>query len=83
VDVTRDETERAELIAALHQSVAFGEGMLELNERLLDALSPGDNPPDAEAIEYMRAGPRRWQEQMTMLRQRLASVTIDPPNRPQ
>jgi hypothetical protein len=29
-----DDTERAELIAALQQSVTFGEGMLELNERL-------------------------------------------------
>jgi hypothetical protein len=40
-----DETERAELIAALHQSVAFGEAMPELNERLLDALSPGASRP--------------------------------------
>jgi hypothetical protein len=29
-----------------------------LNERLLEALLPGANPPDAEEIEYMRA--RRW-----------------------
>jgi hypothetical protein len=31
----------------------------------------------------MRAGLRRWQEQMTKLRQRMASVTIEPPDRPQ
>jgi hypothetical protein len=51
-----DETERPELIAALHQCVAFADGMLALNERLLDALSPGANLPNAEEIEYMRAG---------------------------
>jgi hypothetical protein len=76
-----DETERAQLIAALHQSVAFGEGMLELNELLLDALSSGANPPDAEDIEYMRAGLRRWQEQIEKLRQRVASLMIEPANR--
>ena len=78
-----DDTERAELIAALHQSVTFGEGMLELNERLLDALTSDANRPDADEIEYLRSGLRRWQEQMTKLRQRLASLTIEPPDRPQ
>jgi hypothetical protein len=29
--------------------------MLDLNQRLLDALSPGANPPDADDIESMRA----------------------------
>jgi hypothetical protein len=56
-----DEDERAELIAALQQSAVFNEGMLTLNERLLEALSPGANPPDAEEIEYMRAALGRWQ----------------------
>jgi hypothetical protein len=77
------EDERAELIAALHQSTVFNEGMLELNVRLLDALSPGANPPDAEEIEYMRAALGRWQEQMTTLRQRMASLTVEPPHRTQ
>jgi len=78
-----DDTERAELIAALHQSAAFGEGMLELNERLLDALTSNADRADGEEIEYLRAALGRWQEQMTTLRQRLASMTIEPPNRPQ
>jgi hypothetical protein len=39
-----DETERAELIAALHQSATFAEGLLDLNERLLDALTRGPEP---------------------------------------
>ena len=40
-----DETERAELIAALHQAAVFGEGLLDLNERLLDALHNGRESP--------------------------------------
>jgi len=59
------------------------EGMLKLNGRLLHALSPGANPPDAEEIEYMRAAPGRWQEQMAKLRQRMASITIEPSGRTQ
>ena len=70
-----DEDQRAELIAALRQSTVLGEGMLDLNERLLDALSPGANRPDADEIESMRVSLKRWQEQMTKLRQRIASLT--------
>jgi hypothetical protein len=40
-----DGTERAELIAALHQAATFREGP---NERLLDALATGDNRPDVK-----------------------------------
>jgi hypothetical protein len=46
--------------------------MLDLNQRPLDAFSPGANPPDADEIEYMRAALGRWQEQMAKLRQRMA-----------
>jgi len=35
--VNVDETERAELIAALHQAATFAEALLDLNERLFDA----------------------------------------------
>ena len=59
-----DETERAELVAALQQSATFGEGMLDLNERLLDALDSDANRPTAEDLAYLRAGldygGRRW-----------------------
>jgi hypothetical protein len=37
VAVNVDETERAELIAALHQAATFAEALLDLNTRLLDA----------------------------------------------
>ena len=38
-----DETERAELIAALDQAATFAEALLGLNERLLDALTTDEN----------------------------------------
>jgi len=47
-----DQTERAELIAALHQSATFGEGMLDLNERLLDALDSDVNRPTVGVIRF-------------------------------
>jgi hypothetical protein len=64
-----DKTERAELIAALHKAATFGEGLLDLNERLLAALTTGVNRPDAEELEYLRAGLSRWREQLATLRQ--------------
>jgi hypothetical protein len=76
-----DETERAELIAALHQSATFGEGMLDLNERLLDALASEANRPTTEDLAYLRAGLERWRAQMATLRQRLVGLTIEPPDR--
>ena len=78
-----DETERAELIAALHQAATFGEGLLDLNERLLVALTTGENRPDLEELQYLRAGLARWREQMAMLRQRIHGLTIEPPERMQ
>jgi len=73
-----DDIERAELIAALHQAATFGEGLLDLNERLLDALTTGANRPDVEELEYLRAGLSRWREQISTLRQRIAGLTIIP-----
>ena len=77
------ETERAELIAALHQAATFAEGRLDLNERLLGALTTGENRPDAEELEYMRAGLSRWRGQLVTLRQRIAGLTVEPPERMQ
>jgi hypothetical protein len=62
-----DDTERAELIAALHQAATFAEGLLDLNERLLDALASGENRPDSEELDYLRAGLSRWREQLAAL----------------
>jgi hypothetical protein len=46
-----DETERAELIAALHQSAAFGEGSLDLNQQLIDALASARSEGEPVAQE--------------------------------
>jgi hypothetical protein len=83
VDVKVDDTERAELIAALHQAATFAEALLDLNTRLLDALATGENRPLAEELEYLRAGLSRWREQISTLRQRIQGLTIEPPERMQ
>jgi hypothetical protein len=77
--VNVDETERAELIAALHQAATFGERLLNLNERLLNALATGENRLNPAELEYLRAGLSRWREQISTLRQRIAGLTIVPP----
>jgi hypothetical protein len=83
VNVDVDDTERAELIAALHQAATFAEALLDLNTRLLDALTTGEQRPDAEELEYLRVGLSRWREQMALLRQRIHGLTIEPPERMQ
>jgi hypothetical protein len=57
--VSIDETEHAELIAALHQTATFGEGLLNQSERLINALVTGENRPDAEGdrLHARKAGP--------------------------
>jgi hypothetical protein len=79
--VSIDETEHAELIAALHQTVTFGEGLLNQSERLINALVTGENARMRRAIGYMRARLARWREQMTGLWQRIAGMTMERPGR--
>ena len=81
--VNVDETERAELIAALHQAATFAEALLDLNTRLLDALTTGENRPESEELDHLRAGLSRWREQLATLRLRIAGLTIEPPERMQ
>jgi hypothetical protein len=76
-----NDPERAELIAALQQSTTFAESLLDLNERLLDALTTGASRPDAEELEYLRAGLARWREQVERLRQCINGLTVEPPER--
>jgi hypothetical protein len=78
-----DANERTELFAALHQTATFGEGLLELSERLLDALATGENRPDSEELEFLQAGLSRWREQLATLRQRIGGLTVEPPARMQ
>jgi hypothetical protein len=55
----------------------------DLNERLLDALTTGENRPELEELEYLRAGLSRWREQVATLRQRIHGLTAEPPERMQ
>jgi hypothetical protein len=77
-----DSTERAELIAALHRVTAFAEGLLRQTELLLSAFEADTRPSPRELAE-VRASVERWREQVDILRQRLVSLTVEPPSRPQ
>jgi hypothetical protein len=55
--------ERDELIAALRQLIAFTEGLLTLNERLLRAYDT-DARPSSEELAAMGDGVVRWREQL-------------------
>lgn len=78
---TKDD-ERAELIAALHQSAGMIGKLLDLTDRLIEALETHERP-SAEEIDALRVQARNWREQLDRVRQRLASVMIEPPNRVQ
>jgi len=74
--------ERGELIAALHHTAAMVEGLLTLLERLLLSLET-QAPPSSEKIDEVRRHAAVWRTQLDRMRQRLASVTIESPARPQ
>jgi hypothetical protein len=57
--------------------------LLDRNEQLLDALTTGATPPDLEELEYLRAVLSRWREQLATLRQRIAGLPFEPPERMQ
>jgi hypothetical protein len=77
-----DSTERSELIAALHQVTTFAEGLLRQTEQLLSVLEADERPSPHELAE-VRANVNLWREQVAILKQRLASLTVEPPTRPQ
>jgi hypothetical protein len=77
-----DSTERAELIAVLHQVTTFAEGLLRQTEQLLSALE-ADAKPSPHELAEVRANANLWREQVEILRKRLASLTVEPPSRPQ
>ena len=74
--------ERTELIAALVQLTRGSEQVLSLAERLLGI--PG-TPVGLSASELANARSQiaLWRKQFDVLRNRVASLTIQPPNRPQ
>jgi hypothetical protein len=75
--------ERAELLAALHQTLAFSEALLEVNDRLVAALGGAGQHPTEADIAYLREGQARWRAEVDALRRRLAAFALEPPSRPQ
>jgi hypothetical protein len=41
----------------MHQATPFSEALLDPNERLLDALTTGENRPDSEELDLSARGP--------------------------
>ena len=56
-------------------SIAFTEGLLALNERLLRAYDT-EARPSAEELEAMRDGVVRWREQLEGFKQRVTAATV-------
>ena len=71
---------RGELIAALHQVTTFAEGLLSLTEKLQHALEAGVPMSDEDGAR-LRGGIENWRAQLDVFKQRLPSVTIQPPDR--
>jgi hypothetical protein len=78
-----DPQERAELIVALHQITRFADTLLGVNERLVKVLSGEGTPPTEADLAYLREGLARWRGQLEGVRQRLAGLLVEPPERPQ
>ena len=74
--------ERAELIAALTNAVLVADGLLEACRHLTKALE-WKSPPTEQQITDARKHLERWRKDLDKLKQRLASVTIEPPTRVQ
>jgi len=77
-----DDSDRAELIAALHRVTEFAEGLLRQTELLLSAWESNLRPSTAQ-LKEIRTNVELWREQALILRTRLASMTLEPPSRPQ
>jgi ubiquinone biosynthesis protein UbiJ len=80
--VSFSDEERAELIGALTNAVLVADGLLEACRHLTKALEWKAPPTDqqiAEASQHLD----RWREDVDKLKQRLASLTIEPPTREQ
>ena len=76
------EEERAELIAALTNTVTFAAALLEACRHLTNALE-WQTPPTAQQIKDARKHLDRWRQNLDKLKQRLASLAIEPPKRVQ
>jgi hypothetical protein len=74
--------ERAELIGALTSAVLVADGLLEACQHLTKALE-SKSPPTEQQIADARKHLERSRKDLNKLKQRLASLTIEPPTRVQ
>lgn len=74
------DTDRDELITAMHQMAVMVDGLLDLTERLAESLKSGDRP-SPEQIDDLQDRAALWRQQHDRVRQRLASATVEPSNR--
>jgi len=81
--VTMDDTERTEFIGAVVQLTRAIEQILKLTERLR-GMSPIENDGfSAQELVDARAQVALWRQQVDALTTRVASLTVQPPDRPQ
>ena len=74
--------ERAELIGAVTRTIEMVGALLDLVDRIVIGFDDGRQLTQAD-VERLREHSALWREQLERLRQRLASVTIEPPTRVQ
>ena len=74
--------ERAELIAAVTRTSGMVGARLLLVDRIVVGFDEGSQLTAAE-VQRLREHSALWREQLERLRQRLASVTLEPPQRVQ
>jgi hypothetical protein len=74
--------ERAELIGALSNTSEMVGLLLDALDVLLVSSVAGQQP-SADDIERLTEHSALWRQQLEKLRSRLASLTIEPPTRPQ
>ena len=74
--------ERADLIAALSKTAEMVGLLLDALDVLLASYVAGEQPSTGD-VQRLREHSELWRQQLERLKQRLASVTIEPPSRPQ
>jgi hypothetical protein len=80
--VSVEADERAELIAAVTHTAEMVSRLLDLINRVVAGYEAGRQLTDAN-LQRLREHGALWQQQLERLRQRLVSVTIEPPTRVQ
>jgi hypothetical protein len=80
--VSVEADERAELIAAVTRTSEMVGALLDLVDRIVVGFDDRRQLTPAD-VQRLRQHSALWRDQLERLRQRLASVTIEPPTRVQ